>query len=470
MKKITMMDNLTLYVRKNEYKIEIDEKFTKVSSLDEIEELEQSLSGFLDVDSISKEENKIYLVYNVPEGYEPLDSAKEYLPVVKLQLIKSLLETDPLFESNGMTFLDSNNIFFKNFNDVKLLYRSNGFLPFHRDLDILDQYKLFIMGFYSYKYSYKRYLVNKDNLLRKENNEFLFSINAATTFSELKSIVDEELEKQQTNFYHKAQVKEIGRKKGFKRKIIFGTIGSLLIILLFVGGIKQVEKNMEAKFEEELATSAAENELIVAITSGDTKRAIELMETKGEDKYSIAKMLVTAGQYDEAIAYDNTIEKEVVSRLYEINQEERLLDLKSESDFLTVEKDIVEFDLEKLIGSISLIEDKDTLKRLSLAFMKNKEFDYAKDTLERLRTDSADEFNLSKDEISEIEQYIEMAELEIQIKSLNDQISDLKSQEDLFEEEEEKQKREVEIRELENELSDLQKQLIKIEEKLGMDA
>lgn len=470
MKKITMMDNLTLYVNKREYKIEIDEKFTKVTSLDEIEDLELSLSGFFDVESISRQNNKVYLVYNLPEGYEPLEKAKKYVPVIKLQLIKNLLETDPLLESDGMTYLDLNNVFFKNFNDIKILYRSNGFLPFHNGLSTLEQYKLFVLGFFSDKHSYKRFIVNKDNLLRKENNEFMFAVNAATSFADLKTLVDRELEKEQSSFYEKAQFQETSRKKGFKRKIYLGSIGILLILLLLAGGIKQIEKNIAADFQAELAAAKAENKLVLAVSSGDTKTAVELMEGRGENPGVIAKMLVQAGKYDEAIAYDESIEKDVVSRLYEIGQEEKLLELKSESTFLTFEKEIVDFDSDNLVAKAPLIEDKDTLKRLSLAFIKHDSYEFAKDILERLKSDSSGLFELSDSEIKEIDEYIQKAEFEIKVKNLNEQIAVLKQEELMEETEEDKLKREAEIKKLEDELVEVQKELIKLDEKIGMDA
>ncbi|WP_110925957.1 type VII secretion protein EssB/YukC [Bacillus massiliglaciei] len=469
MKKITMMDNLTLFINKREYKIELDEKFTKVTSLDEIEDLEQTLTGFFDVESISRQNNKIYLVYDIPDGYESLEKAKLFVPVIKLQLIKNLLDIDPLLESNEMTYLDPTNIFFKNFNDIKVLYRSNGHLPYHRDLSALDQYKLFVLGFFSNKYSYKRFLVNKDTLLRKENNEFMFAVNAATSFAGLKNLVNEELEKEQSRFYEKVQFQESSRKKGFKRKIYSSVAGVLLLILIFAGGVKQIEKNVRADFKDELAAAKAENELTLAVSSGDTKDAVKLMEDKGETPEVIANMLVKAGKYDEAIKYDKSIENKVVSHLYKIGQRDKILELKSNSTFLKFEKEIVDFDPDNLADKMSLIEDKDTLRRLALAFMEHDNFEVAKEVLERLKSDSSGAFELSKKEESEIDEYMNKANLEIKVKNLNEQLAILKQTDSLLEEEEETLKREEEIKKLEDELVSLQKKLIKVDEKIGMD-
>lgn len=470
MKKITMMDNLTLYVNKSEYKIEIDEKFTKVTSLDEIEDLEHSLPGFFDVESISRQNNKVYLVYDIPKGYEPFERAKKYVPVIKLQLIKNLLTNDPLLESDGMTYLDLNNIFFKNFNDIKVLYRSNGYLPYPNDLSILDQYKLFVLGFYSDKHSYKRYVVNKDTLLRKENNEFMFAVNAATSFADLKTLVDMELEKEQSSFYEKAQFLETSRKKGAKRKIYFGIVGILLIALLLAGGMKQIEKNVAADFKTDLAEAKAENELILAVSSGETEKAVALMEDKGEDPEAIAQMLLKAGKYDEAIAYDKSIEKEVVSHLYKTGQKEKILELKSKSTFITFEKEIIDFNSDNLMAKAPLMEDKSTLKRLALAFIEHDNFLSAKEVLERMKNDNSGTYKLKSKEIKELDQYIKKTELEIEVQNLNEQITSLKQVDSFEENEEETLKREAEIKELEDKLVEVQKKLIKLDEKLGMDA
>lgn len=463
------MDNLTLYVNKDEYKVEIDEKFTKVSSLDELEDLEHSLPGFFDVESIGRNSNKIYLVYNLPNGYKSLEEAKLFVPVIKLQILKNILESDPLLEADGMTYLDLNNLFFKSFNDIKILYRSNGYLPYHQGLSNLDQYKLLIFGLWSEKHSYKRFLINKDNLLRKENNEFMFTVNAASSFSDLKTIVNQEFEKEQIGFYEKAQVKATKKKNSFKKKIVFSTIGLSLLGLFFLGAVKQAEKNVAAGYEEKLATAKKENELTLAITSGDTQKAVNFMEEKNDDPETITNMLINAGKYDEAISYNKDIrkdvEKRVVTRLYKLKQQEKILDLKSSSSFLSLEREIISFNSENLIEKAPLITDKDTKLRLVLAFFKHDEFENAKSVLESIKTNNLEE--LSKDESNQIDLFIKKAKLEVEIDTLTEQITNLKAVNPL--EGEIPVTRDAEIKALEEELIESQKKLIKLDEKIGFD-
>lgn len=468
MKKITMMDNLTLYVGKGEYKVEIDEKFSKVNNLDEIEDLEKPIPGFFDLDSIGRQNGKIYLIFNLPGDYEPLEKAKYFIPVIKLQLINSLLESDPLTETEGMTYLDLNNVFYSNFNEIKVLYRSNGLLPYHKGASILEQYKLFIMGFYSNKYSYKRFVVNKDTLLQKENIEFLFTINAASTIAEIKSIVESELEKQRSDLYKDLQTVKTKQKRSKMRKIIFSFFGALFLMMLIVGGIKQIEKNVRAELKGEMAATQLENELSLALVGNDYKKAIQIMEDKEDSSFEIASMLVQAGRYNEALQYDDSIENFLVARLYETGQPDRILELESESEFIKFEKKIVDFNNDYLVENSSLIEDKDTLKRLSLAFLKHENFVASLGVLERLATNH-EHFSLKEAEIKEIEQYINMVELNIELKSLNEELLVLRTVENLEENEEDSIERSENIKILESKITDLQKELFKIDELIGND-
>ncbi|WP_079707719.1 hypothetical protein [Paraliobacillus ryukyuensis] len=470
MKKITMMDNITLYVNKNEYKIEIDQKFTHVSNIDEIEDLEESKPGFFDVETISRKNNKIYLVYELPTGYRSLEYAKNYLPVIKLQVMKSLLDKDPLFESNGMTYLDLNNVFFKDFKDVKVLYRANEYLPYHKGMSELEQYKLFVLGFYSNKHSYKRFLVNKDNLLKKENCEFMFSVNATTSTTDLKSLIQNELEKEQSKFYQKVQFQETSKKKGKKRKIYLSLISFFLLALLFVGGMKQMEKSVALDFREELKIAETENELVLAISSGDTEKATDMMKKNGRSDKEIAKMLLKGGKYDQAIEYDQSIEKDVVEHLYKTNQQEEILELDTDSTFLSYEKAVVEFNTDTLMDQVSLIEDKGTLKRLALAFINHEDFESAKNVLERLKNDGTEILSLTDEEMQEVNQYLNKVELEIQLTDLNSQLASLQEDElSLDASDEEQQKRDLDTKDLQDQIADTQKQLIKLDEKLGID-
>lgn len=448
MKKITMMENLTVYVHKSEYKIEVDQKFTHAKSLEDIEDLENPTVGFFDVQSLWKKDNKFYLAYEVLDGYKPLIEAKSYERIIKLQLAQKVLDNDPLLV--GKTTLDLNNIFFKDFQDIKLLYRSNGYLPY-QDIEPLEQYKLFILGFISEKYGYKKYMVQRDLLLKKENDDFMFAVNAAQSFSKLKHIVSQELIKTQSEYYTQLQSSISNKKTGKKRKIIMGITVLLLLSLLFIGGLKQKEKNVALQYEEDIKKVQLDNDILKATQSGDTEKAISLMKKNKVNDLEIAQMLVDAGKYQEAIDYNKDMEEKVVERLYELGQQDKILTLKSKSDFLKTEKDIIEYDTNVLDPQVTLINNKNTLKRLGLTYIENDNLLMAKEVQNQLKD-------------KELENYIKKYALETEINELNNKLYELeKSNPD-------KNKNTKKMKGIEENVRSLQKELIKLEEKMGIDS
>ncbi|MEC0400814.1 hypothetical protein ACO0DA_12120 [Bacillus subtilis] len=464
MKNITMIGDLTAYINANEYKLEIDEKLSNVLSLEELEDLEYPSNNFFELESASKQENKIFLVYNIPKDFKPLQAAKKYDRVIKLQMIKNLLDNDPLGECGGKSYLDLNNIFFKGFNEIKLMYRSNGNTPYSKE-SILDQYKLFIFGFYSDQFSYKRFAVNKDELLVKEDNEFMFSINHSVTFAELKSCVEKELEDEQIRTYNQIQKSTKKKKNSWMMKLMVGGASVLVLFLLMFVIVKQTESSVASEYEQEAKNAELQKELSMALSSGDTDKAINLMKRQNSSQHEIAKMLLDAGKYDEAISYDSSIEEEVIEKLYKLKDTKRILKLKSNSPFMAVEKDIVRFNVDDLSTQATLIENKNSLKRLGIAFLEHNEYDLARDLFDRMANgDDSDMLNLSAKDKKEASYYSSIAKLKIEIDELNQSILAIK---DKYKNDSEKLKNNPEIEKLEDSLMDKQKSLVQYEEKTG---
>ncbi|MCY7883106.1 hypothetical protein MOD62_16095 [Bacillus spizizenii] len=459
-----MIGDLTSYVNGNEYKLEIDEKLSSVTSLEDLEDLEYPSNNFFELESASKQENKIFLVYSIPKDFKTLHAAKKYNRVIKLQMIKNLLDNDPLGECGGKTYLDLNNIFFRGFNEIKLMYRSNGNTPYSKE-SILDQYKLFIFGFYSDQFSYKRFAINKDELLVKEDSEFMFSINHSVSFAELKSYVEKELENEQIRTYNQIQKSTKKKKNSWVRKLIIGGTSVVVLLLLMVIVIKHTESSVASEYEQEAKDVELQKDLSMALSSGDTDKAITLMKRQGSSKHDIAKMLLDAGKYDEAISYDGSIEEEVVKKLYKLKDTKQILKLKSNSPFMAVEKDIVRFNVDDLSTQATLIENKNSLKRLGIAFLDHNEYELAKDVFDRMvNGDDSDGLKLNKKDKQEASYYSEIAKLKIEIDEINQSILAIK---DKFKNDPEKLKNNSEMNKLEDSLMDKQKRLAQYEEKTG---
>ncbi|MCY8737573.1 hypothetical protein MOD71_18880 [Bacillus haynesii] len=462
MKSITMIGDLTSYVNGNEYKLEIDEKMTSVSSLEELEDLEYPSKNFFELESASKQDNKIFLVYSIPKDFKPIYVAKKYNRVIKLQMIKNLLDNDPLGECGGKTYLDLNNIFFKSFNEIKIMYRSNGNIPYSKE-SILDQYKLFIYGLYSDQFSYKRFSVNKDELLVKEDNEFMYSIHHSVTFAELKSNVEKELENEQIRTYQEVQKSTQKKKNAWVKKLIIGGASALVLLLVMFAVIKQTENNVAAEYEQEAKDVELQKELSMALSSGDTDKAITLMKKQNSSQHEIAKMLLDAGKYDEAISYDSSIEEEVVEKLYKLKDTQQILKLKSNSSFMAVEKDIVRFNVDDLSSQATLIENKNSLKRLGIAFLDHDEYELAKEVFDRMvNGDESDGLKLDEKDKKEASYYSKIAKLKIEIDEVNQSILSLK---DKYKNDPEKLKGNKQLGKLEDSLMEKQKSLVQYEEK-----
>lgn len=446
MKKITTIDNLTFYVSGLSYKVEVNESDTTARSIEDLEDLERIHPAYVELDSVSRSDQKYHLNYELPEGYQPFTHAKKYKVVSKLQLIQRLLAFDPLGDGTK-TYLDLNNVFFKGFKEIKVLYRSNGHLPYH-GITPLEQYKLFALGLISEKFTYKKYVVNKDLLLKKEDEHLLYRINAAQTVSELKTLISEVLVDEQAK-YHETIKKEVDQKQSKKRKswVLRGVL-TISIVSAFFFGMQQVESALADAYEDDLYQLNLENEILLAASSGQVEQAAELMEGRGDDPKVIAQLFLDTGMYDEAIAYDETMEENVIDRLYELDQKEKILGLAADSEFMAIEKQIVEYNTDVLDNQISLIENKDTLKRLGLAYIEHE--DYEK--IERLQQFLDDQ---------ELNQYVERSYLMKDITEINRQIYELSENSD------DQNSEEIEV--LNETLRSKQRELLEIEDSLGID-
>ncbi|MEK5460964.1 hypothetical protein NST36_19175 [Bacillus sp. FSL R5-0293] len=463
---ITMIGDLTIYTNGDQRKIEIGEKEANISSLEDLEELEIPTATFLELDSASKELNKYNLYYRIPEGFKSIKEAKNANKVIKLQLIKNFLEIDPLGECNGRTFLDLDNVFYKDYSNFKLMYRStsDGCLPYDKK-SLLDQYKLFIFGLYSEKFSYKKFVANRNDLLVKEDSEFLFSVHAIESFEDLKVLVEKELNSEQFQWYEEVEAASTSKKKKNKKVIYTVVTVVALVVLIMAGLMKQSEKSMAEQYENKEREIKVQQELSAALASKDSDKAIEIMEKNDSSKAEIAQMLVDAGEYDKAISYDKEVEEKVVEKLYKLKKQSDILKLKSNSSFMKTEKDIVRFDVESLESDITFIRNKHSLKRLGIAFLEHDEFALSKEAFDRLASgEESTGLKVNKTEQDEAKSWSEFVDVNEQINQIDGKILALKTK---YKGDSEKMKGDTDLEYLENQLMEKQKKLFQLEEKLG---
>lgn len=297
--------------------------------------------------------------------------------------------------------------------------------------------------------------MDKEKSLKKENDDFLFSINAATTYVELKKIVDDELIKRQTEHYNSLQQTKVSNKKSKNRKMLMGAFAIAMLITMFFAGINQRERAVTKHYEEVIRSLELDNQIIKAISSNDTESAIELMKENGNDELAIAEMLMNAGRFNEAIQiaeFDERIEEKVVARLHEINQRDTILTLESETEFMEIEKMIVEYDLNVLPVQVTFVTNENTLQRMAQTFIRNYNVEQAMRVQERMQFLELD--------YSMIGDYIRIAEIRQEIEQINSDIFELRQNDG----------DEAEISGLNTRNIELQQELMQLEEELGGDS
>ncbi|WP_144495579.1 hypothetical protein [Bacillus pumilus] len=464
--KISMIGDITLYKNGNERKIEISESSSSIKSLDELEELENPSTLFLELDSASKESGKVFLSYTIPEEYESLDETNLESKVVKLEIIKNFLYQDPLAACKGMTYLDPANIYLKDYSTFKIMYRSNseGQLPYDKQSH-LDQYKFFILGLISDKFNYKKYTIHKKELLMKEDNQFMFTVYHAQSVDELKKIVDDELKAEQFRCYEEVNKGAINQKKKFKKRLILGGVSALVLLFGVVLVVKLTENKVANQYASKEEDIKSQQELSLALASKDTNKAIAVLREQNKTSLEIAETLVDIGEYNKAITMDKKVEEKVIEKLYKLGQKEEILKLKSKSNFIENEKAIVSFDAENLSNLITLINSKHTMKRLGLAFLDHEEFELAIDVFNRLSDgESASTLGVTKDERKDAGLWSKIASIQIEISNLNDKIIEEKSKEN---NDKEKLKNNVKLSDLETQVMKNQKEIIQLEAQLS---
>lgn len=444
-----MMDRLTVYEKNlpnntNQFDIEINKKDTKLGDLSQLDELEIETSLFFGVDSCLEKNDKIIISYIVPNEYKRCDEAKDLPYLFRLELAYNLIKLNPLNDFYGKTFLDPNNVFFKTANEIKILYKSNGLLPYDL-INPIDQYKNFLFGFLSDQNSYKKFLRHKEEVLKKENNNFFFMIHKTSEFSELMELIEKELMNEKTKFFIQAG-KEDKNKRYKKIKLLSICCGTAIFVIVLAGlGIQNNKIKIEDKYSSKIEALENEKEMMQCLSTGDTEKAITTLKARGESDEDISKVLFNMGKYNEAIKFSSDIEPQVVKQLYKLNQKEKVLSLSSNSSFILMEKSILTDDLNTLYTKIPLIENKESLERLGDRFLENNLIDSAK----RIETIIANNNFSNK---------VRKKSLEIEIEKDLHEITALKLQKNPLNEEK--------IKDLNKKISDKQKEIITLEEKI----
>ena len=377
--KITLMEDATLYINKNnQAKLELGNNLILFESDLELEELKRESKYFFTLNKVAHENTKCVLTYDLDEGFQSFFEAKGYSEVIRLSLLVKVLELDPLSNFNEKVLLHPRNIYFKDLKTIKFLYRSNRFLPNVKNISELAQYKLLIYSMLS-KYSYEQCRIKKTKLLEQENNHFLNIIESTHTIPELNELIKEKLFQDETTFFR--NIEEVKKKnKVNKMQSIFIACGLIctILVITIITSIVQI-KNYRTVADKQIIDAKASGHAYELLAKGETAQGIEKLKETNPSVTELAEAYFISKQYDNAINIDGDYAKIIVSKLYDNKEETKILGLKTDNKYIEVEKHILGYDRNFLIIDKEFIQDKEQLVRVGYAFLKNHDLAIAKE-------------------------------------------------------------------------------------------
>ncbi|SIS01821.1 WXG100 protein secretion system (Wss), protein YukC [Peribacillus simplex] len=411
--KIQLFELGTLFIlKKGLYRLEIATNKVLAERVEDLTELKEEHPYFFTLKDIKRENDRLILGYEMEDGYQPLQLAKSYSTVLQLALLNQLLELDPLHTFNQKVLIHPRNIFFKDMKKLKFLYRSNQWLPFEGQIEKLEQYKILTLSMFS-RFSYEKYRREKENLLKKETDEFFFRIENASSVEDLKELIANKL--QEEEMLHFFGLEEERQKIKRQKRILTGmTIGISAVVFTLALFLQQMAvKEAETAYATELEKAEQTSTFYKLLSEDKYDDALSLLKKTGGSKKEFANLYFEKGEYQQAIEADDTLIKPSVEALYKANRKEEILGLVADSDYLDIEKKIVSYDYSMLLSMQAFTKDKDQQLRIGKAFAEHGDLTDANDLNKRLKN-------------KDLTVMIRKKELQNQVTQLEQQIKHLK--------------------------------------------
>lgn len=362
------MEDLTAYTKKNEYMVHISDSKALAENVSELEGLKKENKYCFPLISVEHEGQKYILKYSIEEGYKPIIRAKSYSNVLRLSLLERILAINPLKSFEDKVLLHPQNIFFKDLKNVRFMYRSNKLIPYVHNYTDLEQYKLLIMSMLS-QFPFEKFKINKNALLNKIKDDFLFKVDKSQSIKELHSIVNEKLNNDETQHFKDIETaKRLNKQKKTMTWIITGAV--ILVILILVIGISKISNNkVKEVYSNKIEMADNKANAYKYLSLGNYNSGVSLLKKSGYTKSQIADIYLQLGKYDNAIKTDPNSTGKVIKEMYESGQEKKILNLKENNSYINTEKQIVSYNYNYLLAGKELISDNDQLKRLAMAFI-----------------------------------------------------------------------------------------------------
>lgn len=365
--------------------------------------------------------------YQVEDGYSSLRSIKKESRTLKLSLLDYILKINPL--QHGYTVLDPSNIYYKNIEDVKIGFRGHEWLP-KEEMSDLEQYKLLILGIVS-KYSYSKYKTNKYTLLSKEKDTFLHTVNNAESFSQLKKIVNTELNQVETEHL----LNEEHRNRTNKRIRNISIIATALILTtIAVIAVFIIQGQMQKELENEFAQAEelqSENTIYKDLYNDEIDKAIKGMENSDEfSDEDIIDVYKDNLMYEDLIEFDSQETPFVIENLRDSENVSKIRELAFEyEDNLVLQNElaIIDGDMAYLMGaSLETMYD-EQMERVADVALQNDHIQIAEEVNDSINSPRL-QVQLIERQIKQLETEKEELDDDDEEKAIDNDIEDLEEQ------------------------------------------
>ncbi|MGM0878107.1 MAG: type VII secretion protein EssB/YukC [Bacillota bacterium] len=447
--KIQLFEYGTLFIIKDKhYRLEIAASKVLAERVEDLKDLKEESPYFFNLKEITKERDRFVLDYEIESEYQPLLTSKKYSQVFRLALLNELLELDPLNTFKEKALIHPRNIFFKDLKTLKILYRSNQWLPYEDHLEALDQYKILILSMFS-RFTYEKYRREKENLLKKEKDDFFFYVENAESVNDLKELIAQKLYQEETQHFIdlENEKQKVKRQKWIWAGICIGICAIAFGISLILQ--QAVTNKVQTAYAKELEKTQQESKFYKLLSEDKFDEAIKhLKETNGSDE-EMANLYFAKGEYQKAIDIDKNLIKPTIEELYKADKKDVILELKADISYLDIEKKIISYDYSFLLSEHAFTEDESQLLRIGRAFVENGDLTDAKDVNNRLKN-------------KELEFTIKKKELENNIGGLEQQIKEINGEKEIKPDDKKKQ---IDFKN--KELTELKKELETVNKELG---
>ncbi|GMG76954.1 hypothetical protein ICR95_25655 (plasmid) [Priestia megaterium] len=354
--------------RKCEYRISTS--LTKIDAVSELKPLKSPSHLFFDCTEIHYDKQYTILNYEIEEGFVPLPRARKQAPLQKLAIAENLLTFRFLGESEYTTFLYPENLYFKQLQEVKALYR--GLKGLTNPIDQNDFYYIQCLIVYLFtKHSFDSLRKQGIYSVYEDLSDFLKHIADARNFDDIEIAIVRERERLQETYMKELDSK---RKTAMPQPNKLLTIGGAIVLAIGLsGGSFALGKSIYAPSEASTVAATTNqndlkqsNEILQAYRlqyKGQNDELVKLLSTKkqlnAEEKSLLQQGYIGIGNYAEAAKMSS--EEDVVKYLVAHN-DEGLKNWKSDSPLVQFEQAYINRDFNKVIELKDKIKPDDRQK------------------------------------------------------------------------------------------------------------